>query len=186
MRVIAGSVGGIHLDAPKSGVRPTMDRVKAAIFPVSAGRSSERGSSIFAGTGSLGIEALSRGGFGFVRGRTQRPLPLSKAFGPHQTGKARPTAGCVRVSPRAQVPEQFRIVFADPPMKTKSGKSSPALARKRGACPSRALGNFRVGKRPVKSSVNDAVRVVRARRYGATEVLFLRRAAVAAQNRRPR
>jgi len=32
MRVIAGSAGGIQLDVPKSGVRPTMDRVKAAIF----------------------------------------------------------------------------------------------------------------------------------------------------------
>ncbi len=32
MRVIAGSAGGIRLAVPKRGVRPTMDRVKAAIF----------------------------------------------------------------------------------------------------------------------------------------------------------
>ena len=32
MRVIAGSAGGIRLDVPKTDVRPTMDRVKAAIF----------------------------------------------------------------------------------------------------------------------------------------------------------
>src|SRR5256885_588133 len=33
MRVIAGAGGGLQLDVPKSGVRPTMDRVKAAIWP---------------------------------------------------------------------------------------------------------------------------------------------------------
>ena len=32
MRVIAGSAGGVRLAVPKRGVRPTMDRVKAAIF----------------------------------------------------------------------------------------------------------------------------------------------------------
>ena len=32
MRVIAGSAGGLPLIVPKKGVRPTMDRVKAAIF----------------------------------------------------------------------------------------------------------------------------------------------------------
>jgi len=32
MRVIAGSAGGIRLLVPRRGVRPTMDRVKAAIF----------------------------------------------------------------------------------------------------------------------------------------------------------
>ena len=32
MRVIAGRAGGVRLEVPKRGVRPTMDRVKAAIF----------------------------------------------------------------------------------------------------------------------------------------------------------
>src|ERR1041385_3689596 len=62
MRVVAGSAGGIQLEVPKCGVRPTMDRVKAAIF-------SSLGDKIigahvldlFAGSGALGIEALSRG-----------------------------------------------------------------------------------------------------------------------------
>src|SRR5215208_3362241 len=62
MRVIAGLAGGIRLVVPEINVRPTMDRVKAAIFS-SLGEEiiGARVLDLFAGTGSLGIEALSRG-----------------------------------------------------------------------------------------------------------------------------
>src|SRR3979490_2731585 len=62
MRVIAGSAGGIQLSVPKRGVRPTMDRVKAAIFS-SLGEEviGARVLDLFAGSGALGVEALSRG-----------------------------------------------------------------------------------------------------------------------------
>ena len=62
MRVIAGAAGGIRLDVPKTDMRPTMDRVKAAIFS-SLGDEiiGARVLDLFAGTGALGIEALSRG-----------------------------------------------------------------------------------------------------------------------------
>jgi len=63
MRVIAGVAKGHPLKAPKGrGTRPTSDRVREALFNVLAARVPEaRVLDGFAGTGALGIEALSRG-----------------------------------------------------------------------------------------------------------------------------
>jgi 16S rRNA (guanine966-N2)-methyltransferase len=62
MRVIAGRLGGRRLDAPPGqGTRPTSDRVREAIFSILAGVGGARVLDLYAGTGALGIEALSRG-----------------------------------------------------------------------------------------------------------------------------
>ena len=63
MRVIAGEFRGRRLDAPKwEGLRPTSDKLRETLFNVLAPRIAEaRVIDGFAGTGALGIEALSRG-----------------------------------------------------------------------------------------------------------------------------
>jgi 16S rRNA (guanine(966)-N(2))-methyltransferase RsmD len=63
MRVISGSAKGRRLRAPRGrGVRPTADRVKEALFNVLRVEwGAWRILDLFAGTGALGIEALSRG-----------------------------------------------------------------------------------------------------------------------------
>jgi 16S rRNA (guanine966-N2)-methyltransferase len=62
MRVIAGSHGGRRLKAPRGrGTRPTSDRVREALFSMLGGLDESRVLDLFAGTGALGIEALSRG-----------------------------------------------------------------------------------------------------------------------------
>jgi 16S rRNA (guanine966-N2)-methyltransferase len=65
MRVIGGEYGGRRLTAPVGAhVRPTSDRVREAVFSMLFSRGGVDGlqvADLFAGTGALGIEALSRG-----------------------------------------------------------------------------------------------------------------------------
>ena len=69
MRVISGRLGGRHIETPRGkAVRPTMDRVREALFNRLEHHLWDRGGfqgkkilDLFAGTGALGIEALSRG-----------------------------------------------------------------------------------------------------------------------------
>ncbi len=63
--MVAGTARGRRLQAPSgSGVRPTSDRVREAMFDVLTSLGAVEGASVadlFAGTGALGVEALSRG-----------------------------------------------------------------------------------------------------------------------------
>jgi 16S rRNA (guanine966-N2)-methyltransferase len=63
MRVVGGERKGHTLRAPKGmETRPTSDKVREAIFSILAGRFEDSDVlDLFAGTGALGIEALSRG-----------------------------------------------------------------------------------------------------------------------------
>ncbi len=65
MRVVGGVAGGRRLRAPAGrSIRPTGDRVREAIFNVLTSMRAVEGATVvdlFAGTGALGIEALSRG-----------------------------------------------------------------------------------------------------------------------------
>jgi 16S rRNA (guanine966-N2)-methyltransferase len=61
MRVIAGALRSRSLVAPSGDVRPTSDRVREALFSALGDISGARVLDLFAGSGALGIEALSRG-----------------------------------------------------------------------------------------------------------------------------
>lgn len=63
-RIIAGSVGGTRIAVPPRGTRPTSDRVREALFSSLDARLDLVGMRVldlYAGSGALGIEALSRG-----------------------------------------------------------------------------------------------------------------------------
>jgi 16S rRNA (guanine966-N2)-methyltransferase len=180
MRVIAGSAGGLRLDVPKTAVRPTMDRVKGAIFS-SLGDAiiGARVLDLFAGTGALGIEALSRGAASvlFVEEETSAIAAIE-----HNLARTR-LEGHVRKQDvfaflrAAQITEPFRVIFADPPYdKTKSGEQftkllfdSVELVRMLDPA-----GVFVLEKRPEEQMPPAPLwKISRDRRYGATEVLFL-------------
>jgi 16S rRNA (guanine(966)-N(2))-methyltransferase RsmD len=63
VRVVAGRWGGRRLTSPKgTATRPTSDRVREAVFSILGGRVQDaRVLDLFAGSGALGLEALSRG-----------------------------------------------------------------------------------------------------------------------------
>src|SRR5437588_3984674 len=119
MRVIAGRAGGVRLVSPKSGVRPTMDRVKAAIFS-SLGEIviGARVLDLFAGTGALGIEALSRGANSalFIEEDRHSILAIEKNLSKTQlAGRVRQQDVFGFLKNAGTVAEKFQIVFADPP-----------------------------------------------------------------------
>ncbi|QLY29951.1 16S rRNA (guanine(966)-N(2))-methyltransferase RsmD [Nocardia huaxiensis] len=63
-RIVAGTAGGRRLRVPPAGTRPTSDRVREALFSLLHARMDFDGArvlDIYAGSGALGLEALSRG-----------------------------------------------------------------------------------------------------------------------------
>ena len=63
-RIIAGAAGRVSLAVPKSGTRPTSDRVREALFSALESRAAIDGARVldlYAGSGALGLEAASRG-----------------------------------------------------------------------------------------------------------------------------
>ena len=184
MRVIAGSAGGIQLDVPKSGVRPTMDRVKAAIFS-SLGEEviGARVLDLFAGTGALGIEALSRGAASalFVEENSGAAAAIERNLARVKfEGRVR-RQDVFNFLKSTQTREPFRIIFADPPYeKTKSGGEFTQLLLESTELSAmlEPSGIFVLEKRPAETMPPAPLwNVARARRYGATEVLFLHRSA---------
>jgi 16S rRNA (guanine966-N2)-methyltransferase len=67
VRIVAGRWGGRRLTTPRgTAVRPTADRVREALFSILGPLDGLEVLDLFAGTGALGIEALSRGAAGCV------------------------------------------------------------------------------------------------------------------------
>jgi 16S rRNA (guanine966-N2)-methyltransferase len=183
MRVIAGSAGGIHLTVPQRGVRPTMDRVKAAIFSSLADQLiGAPVLDLFAGSGGLGIEALSRGAASvlFVEEDRQSIAAIEKNLAKtNLIGRVRQQE-VFEFLRRSSLAETFRIIFADPPYeKTKSGErfTEKLLANAALVQLLEPGGVFVLEKRPTERiSETELWSVVRVKTYGATEVLFLRHA----------
>jgi 16S rRNA (guanine966-N2)-methyltransferase len=180
MRVIAGSAGGIHLTVPRHGVRPTMDRVKAAIFSSLADQVIDAPIlDLFAGSGGLGIEALSRGAASvlFIEEDRESIAAIEKNLAKTKLrGRVR-QQDVFEFLRRSSFAEKFRIIFADPPYeKTKSGErfTEKLLVDKRLPQLLEPDGVFVLEKQPSEKLPETASwTAVRARTYGATEVLFL-------------
>lgn len=179
--------------APPTGVRPTMDRVKAAIFSMLGDR--VPGAAVldlFAGTGGLGIEALSRGAAAAVFVEQDRRAAEFIRRNLERVG----LAGEVRCADVFDYlaggggDRAFDLVFADPPYAAAGTAGATAAAgapadpapsytaRLIDSAPLRALlatgGLLVLEKAPAEPWAEPPLwTAVRRRRYGATEVVLL-------------
>ena len=126
MRIIAGQFRGRTLEAPRgSATRPTGDRVREALFSMLASRMGSfeglRIADLYAGSGALGLEALSRGAafaiFVEADGSAQAAIKANAAkLGVAE--RVRILGGSALALPRS---EPFDLIFADPPYAPGSG-----------------------------------------------------------------
>ena len=170
MRVISGRFKGAALATPKTGTRPTTDRTKEAIFSHldSWGVLGDaRVLDLFAGTGALGIEALSRGARELVAVESSRPAAalIAKTFA--QLQKAEQVTGGFG--------EPFDVIFIDPPYAYGTDECNQLLADL--AAGSAANTNTVIMlERSVRSEDPQAPegwKITESRNYGETAVFYI-------------
>ncbi len=120
MRVIAGALGGRVLVAPKGlDTRPTSDRVREALFSVLGDLSGAVVLDLYAGTGALGIEAISRGASRAVFVENSRPAVVALQRNIKDLGLTDVSAVISKPVLRAVAglfaSQRFDLVFVDPP-----------------------------------------------------------------------
>ena len=123
MRVITGTARGTNLKAPPGlATRPTADKVKQALFNIIQYDISGDVLDLFAGSGQLGIEALSRGARHCVF-VDQSPEALRVIRDNLEKTKLSDRAQIVRseaLSYLSRCKKSFRLIFLDPPYAEKS------------------------------------------------------------------
>lgn len=135
MRIIAGAWRGRPIEAPAGqGTRPTADRVRETLFSMLASRIGSfedlRVADLFAGSGALGFEALSRGAAlaTFVENDPTAAAVIRRNAA--KLGAACDILGGSALAlPRA---EPFHLVFADPPYADGAGTAVVASVVKAG------------------------------------------------------
>jgi len=120
MRVIAGQYGGRRLQSPPRGTRPTADRVREALFSTLGPMEGLQVLDLFAGSGALAIESLSRGARGAVLVERDRRAARVAQENLDELG-AGGSAQVICGTAQSTVPRlagegmRFDLVFLDPP-----------------------------------------------------------------------
>jgi 16S rRNA (guanine(966)-N(2))-methyltransferase RsmD len=182
-RVIAGKARSIRLDAPGPGTRPLADRVKQTLFAIlEPDLPGARFLDLFAGSGSAGVEALSRGALHatFVE-RDGTAIRVIRA-NLERTGFAAVARATVTRAdavawlrdPARAAGVPFDVAFVDPPYEDTAG-----LAAALGALGARIRPGGRVVAkhfwRDAPPATTGLLASERVRRFGETALTFYRR-----------
>ena len=177
MRVITGSARGRRLKTPENyDIRPTTDNVKESVFNIiQFDIEGRRVLDLFAGTGQLGIEALSRGAAhcDFIEHNGTAYNVVSKNV---QTARVQDRASLHRVEARdflaKAAAKKYSLIFLDPPYggtileNALSGIERFDILSANGII---------ICESAVEDRFAHGFEVVRERRYGATMITVLRR-----------
>jgi 16S rRNA (guanine966-N2)-methyltransferase len=135
MRIVAGEWRGRKLVAPEGRLtRPTADRTRETLFSMLASRlgcfEGLRVADLYAGSGALGLEALSRGATHATFVETDRAA--LKALDANVTALGAAARVSMRAMPATALPpaEPFDLIFADPPYASESGTAVAAVVAK--------------------------------------------------------
>jgi 16S rRNA (guanine966-N2)-methyltransferase len=167
---------------PGRDVRPTPSRVKEALFSILAPRLEDaRVLDLFAGTGALGFESLSRGARHVTFVERHRPTAESLRATARSLGVADRVAVINAPAERAvgAVDGRFDLVFADPPYAQPYPAAAFAALRARGAIDPGTTVVYEHAARNAPPA-DPALPLERAERYGEVALAFLRPVEVAA------
>jgi 16S rRNA (guanine966-N2)-methyltransferase len=129
---VAGAAGGRRIAVPPRGTRPTTDRVREALFNVLAARLDFTGLSVldlYAGSGALGLEALSRGAARatFVESDPRAAAVIARNIDNLGLAGATLRRGTVAAVLSARSDRPVDLVLADPPYDTDAAEIEAML-----------------------------------------------------------
>ncbi|HZC12307.1 MAG TPA: 16S rRNA (guanine(966)-N(2))-methyltransferase RsmD [Mycobacterium sp.] len=132
-RIIGGVAGGRRIAVPPRGTRPTTDRVRESLFNIVAARRNLTGMSVldlYAGSGALGLEALSRGAASalFVESDRRAAAVLERNIATLGLPGAMLRRGQVAAVLAAGAAAPVDLVLADPPYDVETADVHAVLA----------------------------------------------------------
>jgi 16S rRNA (guanine966-N2)-methyltransferase len=176
LRLTGGTLRNRSVSTPAGrAVRPTPARVKEALFSILADRLDNANVlDLFAGTGALGFEALSRGAAHATFVEQHRPTANALRTSAAALGLADRTTVIALSTERAArvVDGRYDLVFADPPYAQPYPASTFATLRERGAIDERSLVIYEHSSR-LEAPSDPAFNVQRTATYGEVALAFL-------------
>ncbi len=184
-RIIAGRAGGTVLDVPGAGTRPTSDRVRESLFGALESANALAGARVvdlYAGSGALGLEAVSRGAASvdlveragsaatIVSRNVQR---VSKALGGDAAVRVHRASVATYL---ARASERFDLAFVDPPYDLGEAELTAALTALEPLLSPAGLVIVERATRSPQPSLPLGLRVERSKRYGDTTLWWVARA----------